>query len=92
MEHVEYIFKMTVYVILDAVLLAMFVRVILSWFPIDPEGRLYSFLCLLTEPFVLPIRLIFDRFGFGEGMMLDIPFFCTYIILSIVSMALGRGL
>ena len=92
MEYLLYVFKTTVYIMLEAVLLAMFLRMILSWFQIDPEGGLYSFLCLVTEPFVLPMRLLFDRFGLGDNMVLDIPFFSTCMVLGIVNMLLARGL
>ena len=92
MDYVLYIFKMTVCVILDAVLLAMFLRVLLSLFGADPNSGLYGLLCLVTEPFILPVRYLLESIEAVRNMPIDLSFFVTYLILNIVSGLLARGL
>ena len=59
-------------------------RAIFSWFPNLSETALGNFLYTVTEWFVLPVRALFDKFGWGQNMMLDIPFFVTYMILFMI--------
>ena len=92
MDYVVYIFKMTVCVILDAVLLAMFLRVLLSLFGADPNSGLYGLLCLVTEPFILPVRYLLESIEAVRTMPIDLSFFVTYLILNIVSGLLARGI
>lgn len=45
--------------LLNAYVLLIFVRIILSWFPISPEGivaTIHGFLHLVTEPVLGPLR------------------------------------
>lgn len=64
---------------------AMFVRVVLSWFPGGDDSALERFVRIITEPFVIPIRYIFDKFGWGTDLPIDLPFFVTFVLISIVS-------
>lgn len=73
-------------VLIFAIDSAMFVRAILSWFIMDEEGGPFvTFLYAITEPIILPIRLLFDRMGWFRDSPLDIPFFIAMIGLSIAS-------
>ncbi len=78
---------LTIRLLLSAVTLAMFVRAILSFFPIE-EGAVHGFLAVVTEPFILPIRILFDKLNIAVGIPLDIPFFVSYLILTILAMLL----
>ena len=60
--------------LLEAYVIIMFARIILSWFPISPNGGLstvYSFLFTLTEPILGPIRRLIPPIGMG-GMGFDL--------------------
>jgi YggT family protein len=60
--------------LLEAYVIIMFARIILSWFPISPSGGLstiYGFLFTLTEPVLGPIRRIIPPLGMG-GMGFDL--------------------
>ena len=46
---------------LSLIILAMLVRSIMSWFMMDGESKIYIFLCTITEPFIYPIRALFER-------------------------------
>ena len=75
-------------IFLDVVSLAMLGRAILSWFPTDGPTRIGSFLYVVTEPFIIPIRALCGRFGWFRGVPLDMPFLLTMVSLSFVSMIL----
>ena len=55
-------------------MLALFIRIVLSWFPISPGGAMasvFSFLYTITEPVLGPIRRLLPPVGMG-GMGLDL--------------------
>ena len=83
MELFYYLVTSTVGLAVDVLLLCMFVRAVLSFLPLD--GALVGFLTLITEPAVMPVRKICEKFGLGEGLPIDIPFFITTVILVMVS-------
>jgi YggT family protein len=59
--------------LLQLYIAVVFVRVILSWFPISPDSALatvYRFVYAVTEPVLGPIRRIMPGVGVG-GMGLD---------------------
>jgi YggT family protein len=52
--------------ILDLYLIALFARIILSWFPISPGGfmaQAFSFLYTITEPVLGPVRRAIPPIG-----------------------------
>ena len=69
---------------LDVVLTMMFLRVILSWFMLGEENRIMFFLYSMTEPIVLPVRILLDKLGWFRSIPIDMSFFFTYILLSII--------
>ncbi len=58
----------------------IFLRAILSWFPIDPGSRLMLLLYQLTEPVLAPLRRIMPRTG-----MIDLSPMIAIIILQIIA-------
>ena len=49
--------------------LVIFVRIVLSWFPIDPDGpiaTLHGLLHLLTEPVLGPLRRVLPSVPIGQ--------------------------
>lgn len=60
--------------LLNIYLLLIFVRIVLSWFPIDPDGpvaTIHGFLHLVTEPLLGPLRRIIPSVRLGS-MALDL--------------------
>ena len=88
MAAVLYLIIRFIVIFLDIVSLAMLGRAILSWFPSDGPTRIGSFLYVVTEPFIIPIRALCGRFGWFRGVPLDMPFLLTLVSLSFVSMIL----
>jgi uncharacterized protein YggT (Ycf19 family) len=87
-----YVIVQCVLIFIDILSLAMFVRAILSWFTMGEQTRIGTFLYVVTEPIILPIRALCARFGWFQGMPLDMPFFITMVILSFAGIFLQGAL
>jgi YggT family protein len=59
-----------------ALIIAMFVRAIASWFRIDERYAIIRFLARLTDPFIVPIRRIIRPVG-----IFDIAFFIGWFMV-----------
>ena len=70
--------------LLTVLQLLMFARAILSWLPLDEESPLLFFLHAATEPFIMPVRALLERFEFFASSPLDISFFITFMLISIL--------
>ena len=81
-----YIIQMTLSVLLGALELLMLGRAILSWFPIEEDSPLVRFLHMMTEPVIYPVRMLMERLGLFQGLPIDMSFFFTFILISILSM------
>ena len=73
-----------------AIIIAMFVRAVASWFRMDERYAFIRFLARLTDPFIVPIRRIIRPVG-----MIDIAFFrgffLVYTIQTLLLQALPSG-
>lgn len=87
-QYITYVVVTLVRTLLYALEIAMFLRALLSWFPIDEESRLMSFLYTITEPVIQPIRALLYRWNLFQNSPLDVSFFITYIIIALLSMLL----
>ena len=79
------ILNATVECVLGAVLLLFLARSVMSLFGITEENRFYAFCELVTDFFVGTVRGIFDRFGWGNGSIIDLPYMATMMILAVLS-------
>ncbi|MFO7698261.1 MAG: YggT family protein [Anaerolineae bacterium] len=63
-------------ILAQALNIAIFARVIMSWLPLNPDNPIVRVLLNLTEPILGPIRRVMPRMG-----MLDLsPFFALILI------------
>ena len=76
------VIKQVVIILLSTVQFAMLARAILSWFPID--NRFVDFLHAITEPFIRPVRMLFEKMNWFSGLPIDMSFFVTYILISVL--------
>tara|TARA_Y100001970_G_scaffold293704_1_gene442498 strand:- start:5404 stop:5658 length:255 start_codon:yes stop_codon:yes gene_type:complete len=65
---------------------AIFLRAIISWFPIDKNNSLVRSLDSITEPIIEPIRKILPTFG-----MFDLSPLIAIILLSFLSNVLAKA-
>ena len=75
-------------IIIAALQFLMMARAIVSWLPIDEDNPIVTFLYAVTEPVIMPVRSVLDRLGLFEGMPIDMSFFITFILLSVLEMFL----
>lgn len=77
--------------LINVYLIALFARIILSWFPIAPGGvlaQVFSALYAVTEPVLGPIRRAIPPVGMG-GMGLDLSPIIVIIGTRILAGILG---
>jgi YggT family protein len=67
-------------ILCDALTVAIFARVIISWFPVNPGNRLVELLYQVTEPILAPLRRIIPRVG-----MIDITPWIAIILLRVIA-------
>jgi len=75
----------TIYVVM------IFVRIVLTWFPLDPDGGMATvagFLFVLTDPVLGPIRRALPPLRVGRVAM-DLSPIIVLIGLSIIQRAIG---
>jgi YggT family protein len=70
-----------------AIIIAMLVRAIASWFRIDERYAFIRFLARLTDPFIVPIRRIIRPIG-----VIDIAFFIGWFLVATIQTLLLQSL
>ena len=83
MNYALHIVATVVVSLLSVIQLAMMVRAILSWFPMD-ENRFTNFLYGITEPVIYPVRALFVRMNWFQQSPLDMSFMITFLLLSVL--------
>lgn len=81
METLAIILSRTLLVALGAIQLGMLARMILSLIGLDEEEGIGAYLMLLTEPVILPMRMLLSRFRALEGLPIDLSFCATYLVI-----------
>lgn len=70
--------------ILMAVQIALIVRAVMSWFPFG-DNVISDIAYAVTEPLIIPVRRVLERFEAVRNFPIDIAFFVTFMIVSILS-------
>lgn len=73
---------------IDVLMLAMTVRAIIGWF-YDGDGIIVRFLYVVTEPVLMPIRMLFEKMNWFQDSPIDVSYGCTYIVLIVLQMIIG---
>ena len=68
-------------------ILAMLVRAIASWFRFDDRFPIIRLLARITDPFIEPARRIVGQVG-----VIDLSFFVTWFMLSMIEVLLLQSL
>ena len=88
MYQIYYIVSTTIRIIISVLQFLMMGRAIISWLPINEDNPIVTFLYAVTEPVIMPVRALLNRLGLFEGMPIDMSFFITFILLSVLEMFL----
>ncbi len=79
--------------LLQLYIFVIFVRVVLSWFPISPDSAMatvYRFVYAITEQVLGPIRRVMPGVGFG-GMGLDFSPIIVLLVLELFLIPIVRS-
>lgn len=85
MYGVVYFFTQLLVLFLTVISIALLARVILSWFESEGASPISSLLVLITEPLILPVRRLCDRFGWFQGIPVDMPFLLTALLVGFLT-------
>lgn len=88
MTSILYILAKTVGLLLTAMQFLMMLRAIISWLPVDEDSNLVNFLYAMTEPLIIPIRSLLSHFDGINDLPIDISFFISFMLLSIIRILL----
>ncbi len=89
MELFLYLIVQSVDIFLSFVILAMLVRSIMSLFMIDEDNKWFLLVYTVTEPFVFPLRNLFERMEWFRGSPIDVSYFCSAMLILLVQTALS---
>ena len=82
-----YVISTIVRIFLTVLQLAMLLRAILSWFPMD-SNKFLDFLYGITEPFIYPFRALFHKLGWFQNIPIDISFTVAYLAIFLLGILL----
>lgn len=88
MSEVFYVLSSFVYQLLSILSLLILVRAILSWLPLDEDGPVVSFVTLVTDPIVMPIRALLERIELFQNMPFDLSSFFAIMFLALLQTVL----
>ncbi|MBO4229285.1 MAG: YggT family protein [Clostridia bacterium] len=88
MSGITYFVTTFVLAVLRIVQILMLLRVILSWFGVE-ENSFSVFIYHVTEIFVSPVRSLLERSEKIRLMPIDLSFFLTFILLSLLETVIG---
>jgi len=75
-------------VFLSILQLLMMIRAILSWLPFDDSSPLVEFVSMVTEPIIIPVRIVMDKFNLFSDLPIDLSFLVAYMLLMFVRVLL----
>lgn len=67
---------------------ALLLRALFSWFPNLDDTKLGDFIYMVTEPVLLPVRMLFSRFSLFQNSPIDLSFLVAVLLLSAVQTGL----
>ena len=73
---------------IDIITLAMCIRAVISWF-YDGDGWFIRLLYYITEPVIMPVRLLLIKMNWLQNTPLDFSYLLTYLVLFIIQVLLG---
>jgi YggT family protein len=81
------IFSYLIIIGTGAIVIAMFIRIVLSWFGLDERNGFVLFMARITDPFVTPIRRYVRPIGF-----MDFSWLIATVLLLVVRQLLLQAM
>lgn len=70
--------------------IAMLIRAVTSWIP-SLDGKAWvDFFYMITDPIVVPVRVLFERFSFFRNSPIDFSFVIAYLLLGMVQIIVSH--
>ena len=91
MTSAAYVLVQCLLMFLYVVDFAMLARMIVNLLFMGEPTRIGRFLYVVTEPVILPVRALCRRFGWFQGVPMDMPFFLTSVLMMLLSMTLSTA-
>ena len=88
MRELLFVLATFVRLVLITVDIAMLIRIVLELLFRGEESPLLVFLAAFTEFFIAPIRMLLSRFRFVQECPIDIPFFVTALLITVLQQVL----
>ena len=73
---------------LSLLLYAMMARALLPFFIDVEDSKFFLFIMVITEPFVVPFRLLLAKFNLWQDLPIDMSFTFAYIVYALANMIL----
>jgi len=70
--------------LLQILWIAILIRVILSWFPVDQSNPIIRIVWEITEPVLAPFRRVIPRIG-----MFDLSPLAAWLVISVLAQGIG---
>jgi len=74
--------------VLLLVQISMLVRAVVSWFPGGEDSTVGLVAYAITEPIVTPVRRIIERFESVRNFPIDMSFFVTFLLVTMIAAVL----
>ena len=87
MSTVIYVLVQFVLYAINVITIAMCIRAVISWF-YDGDGWFIRLLYFITEPVIMPVRLLLVKMNWLQNTPLDFSYILAYLILFIVQVLL----
>ena len=84
MLQIVYVIIRLVYYLIVVLQVAMFARAIMSWVMAEEDNSITRFIIAITDPIIIPIRMLLEKFEFVRNMPIDISFFVAFLLLAII--------
>ena len=75
--------------VLSVIEIAMLLRMVCSFLFPEGEGAFFLLILAVTEPVIIPFRLLFHRLNWFQNVPLDVAFFAAALTVSMISTALS---
>ena len=88
MSDVIYILVQFISIFIDVITWAMCIRAVISWF-YDGDGAFIRMLYFITEPVIMPVRLLLAKMNWLQQTPIDFSFILTYVVLFAIQIMLN---
>lgn len=84
LKQMLFVFVNTIYFLVVAMQFMMFARAIMSWIVMDEETPVTRFLNAVTDPVIVPVRMLLEKVEPIRNLPIDLSFFVSFLLLVIL--------